>query len=117
MFRDIKFGDFVLVYDGINRPYEKKMVCEVNDKTFKCYMDSKSYSKEDGKCILDRYHTFAFVIPYDEEKWNRYCVQVYNNKRKKKALEVIKNFYKHSCYYSVEDCELIAEMIKRIKVD
>ena len=115
MFRNIKLGDYVIVYCGINRPYEKKFVCEVNDKSFKCLLDdNKLYSKENGKCILDRCHTFAFAVPYDEEKWNRYCVQLADKKRKGKALEVIKNFCDHSCYYSVEDCELIAEMIKEI---
>lgn len=110
MFRDIKVGDYVVVAKSISSPYEKEIVCEVNDKTFKCSFDSKAYSKENGRCS-----TFAFAIPYDEEKWNRYCVQVSNGKRKSKALEVIKYFYDHSCYYSVEDCELVAEMIKRIK--
>lgn len=75
------------------------------------------YSKEDGKCLLDICHIVPFAVPYDEEKWNRYCVQVANNKRKSKALEVIKNFYDHYCHYSVEDCELVAEMVKRFKRD
>lgn len=111
MFRDIKVGDYVVVAKSISSPYEREIVCEVNDKTFKCgFDDSTAYSKENG-----RSRGFAFAIPYDEDMWNGYCFQVSNGTRKSKALEVIKNFYDHSCCYSVEDCELVAEMIKRIK--
>lgn len=113
MFKDIKVGDYVMVRKGLTKPYEKEIVMEVNDTFFKCEHDDNTYNIKTGMCC-NYPKIIPYAIRYDDETWEKFCNQVAINKRRKKAIDVIKDFYQNPDN-TVDMLEAVVEFINKNK--